>query len=142
VVRDDDKSSHHPNDDMDFQESRHGDDDIEHVEVDVYENDYYTQESDYDIMAPMMDIPAGNDDSKYQDVKMPKALLRVSKASCLKPMIPQGIATSCSLTTICTATWCQHIAFNDAQLSETPIRSPPICNRHVLLYRRTCPQGH
>jgi len=78
-------------DDMDFQESRHGNDDIEHVEVDVYENDCYTWESDYDMMAPMMDIPAGNDDSKYQDVKMCKALLQVSKESRPRPMIPQGI---------------------------------------------------
>jgi len=63
VVWDDDKSSHHTNNDMSFQESEHGDDDVEHVEVNVYDNDYYTQESDYDMMAPMTDIPAGNDDS-------------------------------------------------------------------------------
>ena len=91
MVRDDDKSSHHPNDDVDFQESRHGDNDIEHVKVDMYENDYYTRESDYNMMAPMTDIPAGNDDSKYRDVKMRKALLRVSKESRPRPTIPQGI---------------------------------------------------
>jgi len=28
------------------------------------------------------------------------------------------VTASCSLTTMCTATWCQHIAFNNAQLSE------------------------
>jgi len=91
VVRDDDKSSHHMNNDMGFQESECGDDDVEHVEVDVYNNDYYTRESDYDMMAPMMDIPAGNDDSNCRDVKMRKALMQDSKESCLRPTIPQGM---------------------------------------------------
>ena len=91
VVRDDDKSSHHPNDDMDFQESRHGNNDVEHVEVDVYENDYYTRVSDYDMMAPMTDIPAGNDNSEYRDIKTRKALLWVSKESHPRLTIPQGM---------------------------------------------------
>jgi len=76
---------------MDFQESRHGNDDIEHVEVDVYDNNYYTQESDYDMMAPMTDIPAGKNDSKYWDIKMHKALLWVSKESHPRPTVPQGM---------------------------------------------------
>jgi len=90
VVHDDDKSSHHPND-MESQKSRHDDDDVKHVEVDVYENEYYTWELDYDMMALMTDIPVGKDDSECQDVKMRKALMCISKESCPRPTVPQGM---------------------------------------------------
>jgi len=85
-----DKSSHHLNKDMDFQESRHGNNN-KHVKVDVYDNNYYTRKSDYDMMALMTDIPASKDDSEYQDIKMHKVLLWVSKESHLRPTVPQGI---------------------------------------------------
>ena len=52
-----------------------GDNNVDQVEVDVYDNDYYTRESDYDLLAPMMDILVGKDESEHWDVEMHKAIL-------------------------------------------------------------------
>jgi hypothetical protein len=43
------------------------------------------------MMAPMTDIPAKEDNPEYRDVKMRKAVLRVSKDSRPRPIVLQGI---------------------------------------------------
>ena len=56
-VGEDRNQSSHQEDGYASQESYHGDD-IEEVKVDIYDNDYYSRETDKDIMAAMTDVPA------------------------------------------------------------------------------------
>ena len=125
---------------MESQKSRHGNNDIEHVEVDVYENEYYTRESDYDMMAPMMDIQAGKDDSECWDVKMRKALMRVSKESHSRLTVPQGMKEC--LATLIDIAGHQAWTFWDSGSTTTGITSSfinmakikvfPLLNPHIL----------
>ena len=57
----------------------------------TYPNDYYTRESDYDLLAPMTDIPIGKDEPGHRDIKMHKAILRVEKEDHPRLIIPPGM---------------------------------------------------
>jgi len=58
---------------------------VEEVEVDVYDNDYYLQTMDDDALAVMTEMPADKVHSGKRDVKMQKAVMTVSKESCPCP---------------------------------------------------------
>ena len=47
----DGKSSQHQSEAPGHQASENGDNDVDQVEVDVYDNDYYTHELNYDLLA-------------------------------------------------------------------------------------------
>jgi hypothetical protein len=68
------------------QESYHGDD-VENVEVDVYDNDYYSRTTDEDIMAAMTEIPVDQVRSDETNVKMRKVVMKVTKDSRPRPTI-------------------------------------------------------
>ena len=57
------------------------DGDVEEVEVDMYDNDYYSQTMDDDVLAAMTEIPVDKVHSGEWDVKMQKAVMTVSKES-------------------------------------------------------------
>ena len=61
---------------------------MEEVEVDIYDNDYYSWVSDDDIMAAMTEMPANQGKHGEQDVKMRKAVMSVSKKACTCPIVP------------------------------------------------------
>ena len=60
---------------------------VEEVEVDVYDNDYYSRTTDEDVMAAMIEIPVDNVHKKDRNVKMRKVVMTVSKELRPRPTI-------------------------------------------------------
>ena len=52
--------------------------DVEEVEVDMYDNDYYSWTIDNDVLAAMMEMPVDKIHLGGKDVKMRKAVMTVS----------------------------------------------------------------
>jgi hypothetical protein len=81
------QSSAAEHNESDFHGSDHNGE-VDEVEVDVYDNDYYSRESDGDIMAAMTEVPADQDGHGERDVKMRKAVMSVSKEARVRPVVP------------------------------------------------------
>ena len=64
---------------------------VEEVEVDVYDNDYYSRTTDEDVMAAMTEIPLDDVHEKDRNVKMRKVVMTVSKESRSRPTIPPNM---------------------------------------------------
>ena len=64
---------------------------VEEVEVDVYDNDYYSRTTDEDVMAAMTEIPVDDVHKKDRNVKMRKVVMTVSKESRPCPTIPPNM---------------------------------------------------
>jgi hypothetical protein len=64
---------------------------VEEVEVDVYDNDYYSWTTDEDALAAMTEMPVDKVHSGEQDVKMRKAVMTVSKESRPHPTFPPNV---------------------------------------------------
>ena len=67
------------------------DNDVEAVEVDVYDNDYYSRTTDDDFMAAMTEMPEDQFPKGEQNVKMRKVIMTVSKESRPRPVIPSDV---------------------------------------------------
>ena len=67
----------------------HGD--VEDVEVDIYDSDYYSRATDEDIMAAMTEIPADQACMGKREVKMRKVVMTVSKESRPRPTVPSNV---------------------------------------------------
>jgi len=80
------QSSVAENNGMNFHGSDH-DGNMEEIEVDVYDNDYYFQDSDNDIMAAMTELPTDQNDHEEWDVKMCWAMMEVSKEAHVCPVV-------------------------------------------------------
>ena len=59
--------------------------------MDIYNNDYYGRSSDDDILAAITEAPAGKTHTGKRDLKMRKAIMKVSKESCPHPTIPANM---------------------------------------------------
>ena len=59
--------------------------DVEEVEVDIYDNDYYSWTMDDDALATMTEMPADKVHSGERDAKMWRAVMTVSKESHPRP---------------------------------------------------------
>jgi len=80
----------HQEDRYDSHESYQGDD-VEEVEVDVYDNDYYSWTMDDDVLAAMTEMPADKVHSGKRDIKMWRAVMTVSKESRPRPTFPPNM---------------------------------------------------
>ena len=87
VVRD---PPSHQEDGYDSHESYQGGD-IEEVEVDMYNNNYYSRTTDDDALAAMTEMPADKVHSGERDIKMWKAVMTVSKESHPRPTFPPNM---------------------------------------------------
>jgi len=74
----------HQEDGYDSHELYQGDD-VEEVEVDVYNNDYYSRTMDDDVLATMTEMPADKVHSGERNIKMRRAVMTVSKESRPRP---------------------------------------------------------
>jgi len=68
----------------------HGDE-VEEIEIDVYNNDYYLQSTDEDVLAAMIEMPMDKSHPSSKDVKMRKVVMTVSKESHPCPTIPSNV---------------------------------------------------
>jgi len=80
----------HQEDGYDLHELYQGGD-VEEVEVDMYDNDYYLRTTDDDALATMTEMPVDKVHSGKRDVKMQKAVMTVSKESRLHPTFPPNV---------------------------------------------------
>ena len=64
---------------------------MEEIEVDIYDNDYYSRDSDNNIMAAMTELSADQNDHEDRDIKMCQTMMKVSKEACVCPVIPSQL---------------------------------------------------
>jgi len=80
----------HQEDGYESRESYQGGD-VEEVEVDMYDNNYYSRTMDEDALAMMTEMPVDKVQSGEWDVKMRRAVMTVSKESHPRPTFPPNV---------------------------------------------------
>jgi len=85
-----DQSSVAENSGTDFHSSDH-DENMEEIEVNVYDNDYYSWDSDNDIMAAITELPTDQNDHEEQDIKMCWTVMKISKEARVRPVVPSQL---------------------------------------------------
>jgi len=66
-------------------------DEVKEIEIDVYDNDYYSRSTDEDVLAAMTEMPMDKSHPSSKDVKMQKVIMTVSKESHPRPTIPSNV---------------------------------------------------
>jgi len=66
-------------------------DEVEEIEIDVYDNDYYLQSTNEDVLAVMTEMPMDKSHPSSKDIKMRKVVMTVSKESLPRLTIPSNV---------------------------------------------------